>query len=636
MFRPKIILEGNYCVIVNFPSKMFLRDCYKFFSSSKFKNILFTFGFFKNKIKIHQFFLPEMVYLLEKFSRRVYDQIIQLLYKETWLRETIIEHTSRINRSRIAKLNIELKPYQKEFIELYDERKQKYNLRGLILAFEQGLGKTITSLALMESLEKDCIIIVAPKSTTKTVWVHEINRLFPSNKEIWLIGDKPKKARFYIVNYESIPKLSQVSKYISASRNPGIIVDECHNFRSVGAKRVENLLFIARVTNCDDILLMSGTPIKALGSEMIPSLQLIDRLFDDEALQIFKKTFGLSTEYAIEILRNRLGLMMHRKTKGEVLKLPAKTHHEIKIKIPNGYEYTEEYVKKKVLSFIDERKEYYRKNFKQFEKDYYECIDYLKYDKKLSKDENFIRYIGIVEYLRKNGYSNMDTKLVEDVRWANKYEKDVLRPLLPPELRKKFDASKTVIKYVDMKIMGEVLGGLLNRLRSSMFAEMIKHSPLCDIIHEAQKKTVCFTTYVDVAKHGMEHCVRECKLSPILITGETSKNIKDILQKFKDDDDANPIVATIQTLSTGVTLIEANTVVFLNQPWRHVDRVQAEDRVHRIGQDTDVFIYTYILDTGGKRNLSTRMEDIVQWSKDLFEGIIGDEIPKISLYRYIK
>ncbi len=86
-------------------------------------------------------------------------------------------------------------------------------------------------------------------------------------------------------------------------------------------------------------------------------------------------------------------------------------------------------------------------------------------------------------------------ELVEDVAWANKHEKNVLRPLLPPELeKKKFDASKSVIKYVDMKIMGEVLGGLLNRLRSTMFAEMIQDSPLCDIIHDAQKKSGFFTT----------------------------------------------------------------------------------------------------------------------------------------------
>jgi hypothetical protein len=82
---------------------------------------------------------------------------------------------------------------------------------------------------------------------------------------------------------------------------------------------------------------------------------------------------------------------------------------------------------------------------------------------------------------------------------------------------------------------------------------------------------------------------------------------------------------SIQTLSTGVTLVEANTVIFLNQPWRYVDRVQAEDRVHRIGQDTPVNIYLYVLDTGGEPNLSTRMEDIISWSREMFEGIVGKE-----------
>ncbi len=69
-----------------------------------------------------------------------------------------------------------------------------------------------------------------------------------------------------------------------------------------------------------------------------------------------------------------------------------------------------------------------------------------------------------------------------------------------------------------------------------------------------KRKAASSLLYVDVAKHGIDHCIKQCKTSPLLITGETSKNIKDILQRFKDDEDTNPIVATIQTLSTGVTL----------------------------------------------------------------------------------
>ncbi len=51
---------------------------------------------------------------------------------------------------------------------------------------------------------------------------------------------------------------------------------------------------------------------------MIPSLQLIDRMLMKKLYKYLRKLLGLNTEYAIEILRNRLGLMMHRRTKSEV------------------------------------------------------------------------------------------------------------------------------------------------------------------------------------------------------------------------------------------------------------------------------------------------------------------------------
>ena len=86
------------------------------------------------------------------------------------------------------------------------------------------------------------------------------------------------------------------------------------------------------------------------------------------------------------------------------------------------------------------------------------------------------------------------------VATANDYEKNVLRNLLTSDLKKKFDRSKAVVKYLNLKIMGEALGGLLNNLRAEMFSKMIKSSQLCNIIEKSKKKTVCFSTYVDVVK----------------------------------------------------------------------------------------------------------------------------------------
>ena len=624
-YNIKFIEDGNYIVIYDFPYKTFLSDCRKYFSSNKFNNIIDTFGFFTTKVRIHKFFLPEFTYLLQVFpQRRSYTNVINLIYQKTWLKDTLKGYPSKIDYQKFTKYNLPLKPYQLEFIKFYEDRKNKFHLNGLILAFEQGLGKTLTSIALMDGLNKDCVIIVAPKSTIRTVWAAEIKKQIPDSP-VWVIGDSPQKARFYIVNYESIQKLDSVLHFITSSKDIGIIVDECHNFRTAGANRVKNLISLSKATNCRDILLMSGTPIKALGSEMIPALELIDPYFDEGAMNIFKKTFGLHTEYAIEVLRNRLGLMMYRKTKDEVLQLPKKTDHVIKVKIPNGKSYTEEAVKSQILKFIDERTKYYKTNHKQFEDDYNETIEFLKNHQSLNADLR--RYLGIVDGLKKNGYNHMDADIVSDVTWANKFENEKIRPLLPTELRRKFDGSRAVIKYVNLKIMGEVIGGLLSRLRAEMFSEMIKFSPICDIIHHAEGKTILFTTYVKVAKQAMTYISDKCNVSPLLVTGETSKNLLGMLKSFKDDTDINPLVATIQTLSTGVTLTTANTVIFINQPWRYVDKIQAEDRVHRIGQEKDVFIYTLTLDTGSEKNLSTRINEIVAWSQNLFEGIIGDKIP---------
>ena len=99
----------------------------------------------------------------------------------------------------------------------------------------------------------------------------------------------------------------------------------------------------------------------------------------------------------------------------------------------------------------------------------------------------------------------------------------------------------------------------------------------------------------------------------------------DKIQAFKNDDDIEVLIATSQTLSTGVTLIEANQMFFFGTPWRSADYDQCCDRIYRIGQNTDVNIYNVLLDTGGKENLSTRMNDILKWSGEMFTSMIDGE-----------
>ena len=208
------------------------------------------------------------------------------------------------------------------------------------------------------------------------------------------------------------------------------------------------------------------------------------------------------------------------------------------------------------------------------------------------------------------------------MKWCNAYEKNKLIPTLPSDLQKKFKKSKGIVKYLPLVINGEFLGGVLGKLRAELHSALIEHSGIDDLVRNADKKTICFSNFVDtiqVAKRYFEGR----GFMPLVISAETNHDVFAILNTFKTSNVANPLLATIQSLSTGVTLVCANVCIFLNQPFRSFEYEQASARVFRIGQDTQVYLYDLMLDTGTVGNLSTRMSEIQTWSKDQSDVILN-------------
>lgn len=623
-----IIDSDQYYIIKNFPILRFQYSLKKEYGSIRISNLVERVGikwFKSGAIKIHKFFIPEIVYLLNKFQYE--EKLIQSIIDKTWIKSVYskVQH-NRADLSLIAKhLNINLYPHQKEFVTNYDILKQKYQLNGYLLGDSPGAGKTITSLSLMVALNKKKVIIIAPKSTLTTVWEHHIKKYFKENKHICVVGRDTlyPQADFFILNYESMSKIFDISHMWNNGKDIGVIVDESHNFLALSSNRTQNLIKLVKETHIEDTLLMSGTPIKALGSEIIPMLMIIDKYFDDEALTIFKQTFGVSRSIGKDIIRNRISSIMHRNDKNKILDLPEKNEISIRISIPDGYKYTLPEVKKAIVLFVDERLRYHNAKMSEYTSSFEEVIRYLS-TSPIGKTNEFIRYIHLITLFRKTKVQTFDPKIAEDVKWVNNYEKTVIFPVLPKPLLIKFKECRSAIKYLHLKIKGEVIGQFLMSLRMKMTSSMIEHSPLKKIINEALKKTVIFTSYVDTLEYTMKYLEDE-GFKPIAIYGKTTQYVKSLLDKFDNDPKTNPLVASILSLSTGVTVIVANTMVFLNKPWRIVEYIQATDRVHRIGQDTDVFIYSFILDTGNIDNLSTRMESIMEWSNDMFMAMIEED-----------
>ncbi len=70
-------------------------------------------------------------------------------------------------------------------------------------------------------------------------------------------------------------------------------------------------------------------------------------------------------------------------------------------------------------------------------------------------------------------------------------------------------------------------------------------------------------------------------------------------------------------------MLMCNVGLFLNNPWRSSDEIQAISRLDRVGQTQPVRIYRFMLDTGSEGNVSTRSHEIMELSRQLVEEITG-------------
>lgn len=619
--------DGMHYTIRNFPVIQFFNKLRKEYKTSKLEHLFDVIGirlFSTNKrtIVIHKFFVPELLYLLDKYNFP--NSLITTIRSNTWV-GAVRPITGSVDLNYINQtMQVSLYDHQTEFLKNYLPNKIKNHLRGYLLSFEQGLGKTITSICLMEGLKKERIVIICPKNTMMETWNAHLIKFFKNTQKVWVAGytKGPLHAsvRWIIVNYE---RIDEVKEFLikNQTNSLGIIVDESHNFLRTSSQRTQQLIDLTNNNRNADILMMSGTPIKLCGVEMIPLLRVLDPYCDEEAVAIFKRTFGFNTSIANDVLGARLSRMMTRVRK-DILNLPEKKESVVNVKMSTGWKYTASQVEKQIVEFIRERQDYYNQHLQQYIEAFEEAITWLKRDPVVGRQSDFQRYLNIIDWLRESHIS--DARGNADIVWANQYEKDVLIPALPEDLRKKFIWSKSVVKYLPLKIKGEVIGTLLTRLRMQMTTEMLQAADIKQYVDNAVKKTVIFTSYVDTIEVAYNY-FKSQGYNVAAVYGKTASELTDTIQRFQEDQSVNPLIASLKMLSTGATLTSANTVIFLNKPWRSIEYQQASDRVHRIGQDTECEIISLVLDTGKEPNLSTRMEDIMQWSSDQFDQIVDQK-----------
>lgn len=105
-----------------------------------------------------------------------------------------------------------------------------------------------------------------------------------------------------------------------------------------------------------------------------------------------------------------------------------------------------------------------------------------------------------------------------------------------------------------------------------------------------------------------------------MITGRTSSTGRSrIVASFQMKDQPSVLLCSMRATAEGLTLTAANHVVFLNEWWNPAVNAQARDRVNRIGQTKDVFVYR--LRTSG--TVETHLAAILESKSQLFDEIVN-------------
>lgn len=622
--------------------------------SSKVSNNIIKAG--STEFAFHKFLLPDMVYVLEtiakekylRVSRRLVIELIEKLKTETWLKSVYVDkHDNIVDFTQLSKFTVQPLPHQRQYMEFYNDVVPKYRLKGHLLSAGVGVGKTLNSLFLMECLKCDTIVCIVPKNSLENVWAKTLSECFKNPVSFWVSSRmKPldKGYRYYVTHYENLGNMVEFFKGEGSKLGKvGVVVDEAHFLNEIKSTRTQKYLELVGPTclNSQNILTMSGTPIKAMATEIVPTLRALDPMFVGKAEEIFLNVFGKSTLRALDIISHRLGFMSYRVDKADVVPLDI-SRWTIQVPLKNGNEYTLDTVRTKMRDYVRERMEYYRKNEALYHDHYFAGI--ALYEKWLftsgsnTEKDQYQTYQEYIKTIRK-GFDSKTMK-VESV-YCNAFEKNHILPHLEGDFKKNFKKAKSVYKYVELTILGEALGLVLAKIREQCNIDIAlgienavmsnnttneKHIvSVSDLINDATKKTIFFTNFVGVVS-ALEERLKSLGFKPLVVYGDTNKDLPKITKEFAENPDANPLIATFQSLSTAVPLTMANRVVMLNNPWRPHDYVQAESRAARLGQDSPVSVIDVFLDTKGVPNVSTRSKEVLDWASENVAAMLGVKV----------
>ena len=212
--------EGDLIVISGLPGDRIAREIYRYWATSRIEKFMFV-RFTNSRISFYKFYAIEFLYMLNTLAedrksnvgRKVYLNLIELLKKNTWVKDIEMSHPPVLDRSKINVFHKTPLPHQVKFFDIYDEMVPRYHFNGYVLALDTGAGKTLTSLMTAEALRSDHIVTLCPTRALYNVWRKAYETEYKKPVDNWVSRDNlpfPKDPpKGIIINYEFLDQVMQ-------------------------------------------------------------------------------------------------------------------------------------------------------------------------------------------------------------------------------------------------------------------------------------------------------------------------------------------------------------------------------------------------------------------------------------------
>jgi SNF2 family DNA or RNA helicase len=228
-----------------------------------------------------------------------------------------------------------LMSHQEEGVEFLVDRK------GGLLAFEQGLGKTLVAIrafsVLLAAGKVDAVLVICPNSLKRN-WTAEFAR-FAEEIDVSIVEGSPQvrrrqlaevSTRAVVISYETARTEIAGVLGLLGRRRTVLVLDESH-----AVKNRQSLTSIAAqhfAPRCEYRWLLSGTPVTNSPGDLYAQLGIVAAGKPLGSFDSFMASY--SDPKTWDHARARFGSMILRRRKDECLDLPEKTFVDLRVELP--------------------------------------------------------------------------------------------------------------------------------------------------------------------------------------------------------------------------------------------------------------------------------------------------------------